>query len=174
MGRKVSEDLTLESATELVEKLQLDPASWKAYEYRTEAEKLAMGVVILNKVLNGKSLRTIEAETGIPKSTVSRYRDRALQTVAAPVADEARKVELERLDTLIEAVWATAASGDEKAIAAYLKLSDKRCALLGLNAPVKVEQTVTEISAQERELQDLIAQAERDDAMKLAKEIETL
>lgn len=160
--------ITLEEAQELVGKMD-SPASWRDYSKRTTSERMAYGIVILSRVMAGQSLRTIEKDLGIPRATVARYRDLALSSIATPMIEEARTLELERLDTLIEAVWSSAATGDEKAIASYIKLSDKRVALLGLNKPIQVESTVTEVTAQERELQMMLEQAERDALMEASK-----
>jgi len=167
------ETLTYEEATAEAAKLNYTPTEWKNYTVRTENERYILGVLILQKVLNGKSLRTIERDMGIPRATVARYRDKALTRIEAPIIEHARTVELDRLDMLIEAVWDNAMTGDKDAIASYVKLSDKRAALLGLNKPIEISQTVTEITPQERELQDLLAQAERDAKMEEAKLNET-
>lgn len=160
----MSEEITLAEAREIVDSME-SPAVWRSYSKRTEAERTAFGILILDRVMHGRSLRTIEQELGIPRATVARYRDLALSKVATPVVEEARKVELERIDALIDAIWDSAIAGDKDALNGYIKLSDKRAALLGLNKPIEVNQTVTEISKEEAELQAFLAQEERDNAM---------
>lgn len=161
-------ELTYPEAQALIDTLSLDADAWKSYKQRSESERLALGVVILQKVLNGKSLRTIEKELGVPRATVARYRDKALSSIAIPTVDAARKEELERLDLLVEAVWPLAETGDNTAIANYLKISERRAKLLGLDKPIEISSTIVEITAQERELAEMLAQAERDAKLKAA------
>jgi len=162
-------ELTYQDAQSIVDTLSLDPSAWTSYKQRSESERLALGVVILQKILKGKSLRTIEKELGIPRATVARYRDKALESIALPTVDAARKEEIERLDILMEAVWPSAETGDDKAIANYLKISERKAKLLGLDKPLEINSTVVEITAQERELQEMLAQAERDEKMAVEK-----
>lgn len=54
-------------------------------------------------------------------------------------ADVLRQEELQRLDRLQAGVWAAAAAGDTKAVDTALKIIDRRCKLLGLDAPQRVE-----------------------------------
>lgn len=161
----MSTDMTIEQAQAMLEDMDLNPDDWKAYAKRSEPEKLALGVFILHLTMQGKSLRKIESETGIPRMTVSRYRQKALESIALPTVTEARVLEIERLEALIEAVWDRALTGDEKAIASYVKLSDRMGKITGTDKPIQVESTVVEVTAQERELQQLLDQAERDAAM---------
>lgn len=157
-------ELTLAEAQSIVNALD-NPLEWRNYTKRSEPEKLALGVVILNRVMKGQTLRTIEAELNIPRATVARYRDKALDAIVLPTVDAARKEELDRLEKLMEAVWPTALTGDKDAIASYMKISERRAKLLGMDSPIQIESTVVEITAAERELQDMLAQADRDAKM---------
>lgn len=72
--------------------------------------------------------------------------------------DELREVELLRLDRLQAATWAQALTGDHKAIDQTLKIIDRRCKLLGLDAPERHEVvTIDWLDTQIRELQATIA-----------------
>lgn len=163
----MSNDLTVEQAKSMLDKMDLKPEDWKAYALRSEAEKLALGVYVIHLTMQGKSLRKIEEETGIPRMTVSRYRQKALESIALPTVTEARTLEIERLEALIEAVWPAALTGDKDAIASYVKLSDRMGKITGTDKPIQVESTVTEITKEEAELQAMIAQAERDAAVEM-------
>lgn len=159
--------LTTEEAAAIVAAIE-GSSEWREMERRTPQQRLALGVVIVSKIMKGKTLRALEAEMGIPYVTISRYRDLALNAIVLPTVESARAEEIARLDILIGAVWDMAETGDKDAIASYIKLSDKKAALLGLNKPIEINQTVTEVSAQEMELQQLIAQEARDNAMREA------
>jgi hypothetical protein len=75
--------------------------------------------------------------------TVARYVKQALDTMVPPAAEEARVAELARLDALAEAVADKVAPGDLKAVHTSLRISESRRRLLGLDAPTKVDATVT-------------------------------
>jgi hypothetical protein len=162
MSEKI--DFTVQDAEKLLNSLETS-VDWTAYNQRSEKERMILGLVILNRTLKGHSLRKIEKELGISRMTVSRYRDKALAAIELPTADAARKLEIERLEALIEAVWPAAVTGDKEAIASYMKISERMGKITGTDRPIEITQTVTEITAAERELQEMLAQAERDAKM---------
>ncbi len=57
-------------------------------------------------------------------------------------AEDVRKLEIERLDSLMRGAWARAQSGDDKSIRSVLGIMERRARLLGLDAPVKLDATV--------------------------------
>jgi hypothetical protein len=69
-----------------------------------------------------------------------------LNNERSEVAAEVRRIDLERLDALLDGVWAPAQAGDEKAIASVLAIMARRAKLLGLDAPVKQSVTVSAMS----------------------------
>lgn len=63
--------------------------------------------------------------------------------------EELREVELMRLDRLLASVWTAAIGGDNRAVETAIKVIDRRCKLLGLDAPVRAEvMTVDAIDAE--------------------------
>jgi hypothetical protein len=82
-----------------------------------------------------------------------------------PTVEEARREELERLEAIIVAIWPNVEAGDKDAIASYMKVSERKAKMLGWDKPIEISSTVVEITQQERELQDMLAQAERDQKM---------
>lgn len=161
--------LTFDEASKLIESLNLDQTEWRHWAKRTDGERLALGLVILQRHLKGKSMRTIESELGIPLATCQRYKERALASLQMPTVEEARREELERLEAIITAIWPSVESGDKDAIASYMKVSERKAKMLGWDKPIEINQTVTEISQQEMELKALLAQTERDMAIEEAK-----
>lgn len=90
--------------------------------------------------------------------------ERALQANLAEEsrqADLLRQVELQRLDRLQAAAWPAAAGGDLRAIDTVLKVIDRRCKLLGLDAPIRAE--VMTIDAIEANIAALTAQLAAND-----------
>lgn len=68
-------------------------------------------------------------------------------------ADVLRQEELDRLYRLQAGVWPAAAAGDPKAVQTVLNIIDRRCKLLGLDAPQRVE--VVTLDAIEQEIRRL-------------------
>lgn len=60
-------------------------------------------------------------------------------------SEEARTVELDRLDRLQRSHWNNAISGDVAATNVVLRIMDRRARLLGLDAPIKHDITVETI-----------------------------
>lgn len=72
------------------------------------------------------------------------YKDvqRELERVRAEVeetAQEIRQIELDRLDEMLKGLWIRARRGDEKAVDRVLKIIERRCKMLGIDAPDRVE-----------------------------------
>ncbi|MCX5066645.1 hypothetical protein OOJ91_12225 [Micromonospora lupini] len=88
---------------------------------------------------------------------------RALESNVAEMhrnADVLRQEELDRLNRLQAGLWPTAAAGDPKAVTAVLGIIDRRCKLLGLDAPVRHE--VVTLDAIDNAIQELAAELGRD------------
>lgn len=131
------------------------PAS-KAQRAKT-AERRAKAVAMR---LAGVDYETIAQRLGYA-SRGAAYTDidRALQARLVEQhqgADVLRQQELARLDRLQAAAWTAAASGDLKAIETVLKVVDRRCKLLGLDAPVRHE--VVTLDAIDAEIARLTAE----------------
>lgn len=81
---------------------------------------------------------------GITRQTAHKLVMAELRQIAAETAAEAdalRALEVERLDRLLQGLWARAQQGDLDAVDRALKISARRAALLGLDRPTKVAPT---------------------------------
>lgn len=113
--------------------------------------------------IGGLSFSAIGDKLGISKQAahtlvVNALRDTNAQT--AEVADELRRLELERLDTAQAAIWEAVLKGDVQAVDRFVRISKRRGELTGIDAPSKSEVKVTEAdidSAIEQELAKLAA-----------------
>jgi len=84
---------------------------------------------------------------------------RALTRIPAESVEEMRLLEGARLDAMTAAIWPTAVTGDEKAIALMLRIMERRAKLFGLDAPVRM-QTLVDVPYSgdvDQEVQRLIA-----------------
>jgi len=71
---------------------------------------------------------------------ISRELDRLNAELSQNTA-ETRRMELERLDSLMLGLWTKARQGNEGAVDRILKIMDRRARYLGLDAPTKVQFT---------------------------------
>lgn len=108
--------------------------------------------------LTGMSIRAIAAETGLSVGTVHSRIESEIAARVLPVADEVRKMELDRLDR-----WLTkldAQIQDDRSVArnveVAVKVAERRAKLLGIDAPEKIDATVYEVTQEDVALAELI------------------
>lgn len=90
----------------------------------------------------GKSYTDIAKELGYSSGSGAHNAvKKALRKTLKEPADELRKLENARLDAMLLALWPGIEKGDPKAIAAAVKISDRRAKLNGLDAPSGVDVT---------------------------------
>lgn len=98
-----------------------------------ELDERRKKVVALRK--RGASIPDIARTLDISTSTASNDLRAALSSVRDTTdAQDARTLELERLDRMLLAVYEDAIAGDDKKIATVLKLMERRARYLGLDA----------------------------------------
>lgn len=73
----------------------------------------------------------------------------ALRKTLQEPADEVRKMELERLDSMLEATWEFAMTGKPEAVDRVLKIMERRAKYLGLDAPKEINISYLKSRAQE-------------------------
>ena len=73
------------------------------------------------------ALRTVSSDINVELRKIARTRTER--------AEEARTLDLERLDRLIEMIWPIALSGELKAVDRILRILERRAALLGIDTP---------------------------------------
>lgn len=117
---------------------------------------------VMDLRLAGKSFTVIAAEVGYagPGSAYKALK-RAMQKTLQEPADELRRIEGERLDRLFEVAFAKATGSGERALVAIdrcLQIQARRAALLGLDAPVRIEEHVITEDAIDAEIRRLAEQ----------------
>lgn len=75
----------------------------------------------------------------VTESWARRLVVQALESSRPENVAQLRKLEQERLDRLIFAVWAKALRGDTQAVLSVLRIMERRAKLLGLDAPMKID-----------------------------------
>lgn len=102
-------------------------------------------ILALDLRISGLSFRAIGEKLGISHQQVFRDIENELARLADLRADKAetlRELELQRLDKIINSLDAWVASGNVGAVNAWIKASERRAKLLGLDAPTKVDAKV--------------------------------
>lgn len=92
----------------------------------------------------GSSYSAIGAKLEISAQRAQQLVAAALEATAAEIrtdGDALRALELERLDVAIRAIAEKVKGGDLRAIDRWLRISERRAKLLGLDAPTKVAPT---------------------------------
>jgi AraC-like DNA-binding protein len=96
----------------------------------------------LNARKAGKSYQEIAREVGYKSASGAHAAVRlALKKTLQEPADELRKLEIARLDAMLEAVWPQVEKGDARSVEVALKIEERRARLLGLDAPSEVDVT---------------------------------
>jgi len=68
----------------------------------------------------------------------------ALKLTLQEPADDLRKLELERIDAALSAIWTQVMKGNHGAVDRFIRLSERRARLIGLDAPQKIEANLSE------------------------------
>lgn len=85
---------------------------------------------------------------------------RALARIPRQQAEEARRQQEERLDTMLRSLWPAVLRGDQMAIHRALKVEERRARLLGLDAPTRITGVLT--SELDEEIRGLMEAFEAD------------
>lgn len=90
----------------------------------------------------GWTYQRIADHVGVTKATAYNRVQRALSAIPAEAVDEFRRLEMERLDTILAIAMDKALSNDKGALFAIdrvLAIQERRAKLMGLDAPVKTQ-----------------------------------
>ena len=98
----------------------------------------------LQRRIGGWTFQRIGDELGITRQSAHNLVITALKDLNEKVmesAAELQRLELERLDTMNNAIWGAVLKGDVGAIDRAIRIQARRAALLGLDAPKKTDVT---------------------------------
>lgn len=107
----------------------------EALKEKEVAEKQARALELRTM---GWHFTDIATELGlVDRSHARKYYMRAIKSITREPANHALTLELERLDKLMKVAMTAAENGDLEGVRAALKVSERRSAFLGLDAPKK-------------------------------------
>lgn len=87
----------------------------------------------------GLTLREVANELGVSVYTAWNDIQTAVRDIPKEEADLLRQQEADRLDALQHAIWEKAIAGDLHAIDRVLKIIERRCRLMGLDSPARID-----------------------------------
>jgi len=91
----------------------------------------------------GLTYSQIAERLEISETAASELIGRTLEHGNAPEVDELRALENARLDRSQASIWSRVLEGDTQAIDAFLRISQRRARLNGMDAPVRVDLSVS-------------------------------
>lgn len=105
----------------------------------------------------GATFQQIADQLGyVDKSHASQAVKRCLKKAAREATQEMFELELQRLEDLQVTYWVQARAGDKKAAELCLKIIDRRCKLLGLDAAIKIDHDLHVYSTREEMEAELV------------------
>jgi hypothetical protein len=107
----------------------------KAGPKLTRAEMVERDTKILQLMIGGASEYAIARQVGLTRARVNAILKREIargETHRELLRDEARAIQVGRLETLIRAVWPAAVGGDLRAIETARKVAEQEARLLGV------------------------------------------
>ena len=102
----------------------------------------------------------------LTRQTVSKRISHAVQTLGPRTVEEHREICKQRYEVAIQALAPGVEERDPESVRLWLDATAKYAKLVGAEAPVQVEAHVTVETEQEKQLRDLLAQAERDEKVR--------
>lgn len=126
-------------------------------ELRTPESESARRVEALSLRLAGLSFEQIGKRLGISSDGAEEMIHRSLSRAENRQVEAMRELEGQRLDRVQAAIWTEALNGDLKAVSAFLRLSERRARLYGLDAPTKIDLAVNVRQEMEQALTELEA-----------------
>lgn len=136
---------------------------------RTE-EQAILDTEALRLRSRGMTYQKIADSLGVTKATAYNRVQRALIAIPSEAVDEYRKIETERLDTMLERVMEKVTYDDGKsgflfAVDRALAIMDRRAKLLGLDKPIKHEViTMDYIQSEIMRLEAIVGEEDEDES----------
>jgi DNA-binding Lrp family transcriptional regulator len=132
----------------------------------TASEIEAQALRALELKVRGWSDIAIGEQLGLSRLTVSKRIKHAVATHGAPTVAEYRELGKQRYEALIRTALEKGKDNPLEAVRVAGDLNAKLMKLVGAEAPVRAEVEVTMVTEQEKQLRDLLAQAERDEKVR--------
>ena len=127
----------------------------RSLDEQRRAKQSARRTEALTLRLAGLSYEQIGTKLGIQEDSARDLVERTLSTAHNRAADSEREVENARLDRAQAAIWTRVLEGDLKAVDTFLRLSQRRARMNGLDAPTNINVSVNVRAEMEQALATL-------------------
>ena len=143
------------------------PTAGRAHAARNKPQVAEEQIRCYNLRLAGLSLDQIAKATGLSKGTVNNRINAEITGRVAPLADEVRQMQLDRLDSWLVKLTEQIKQGRSVArnVEVAIRVEERRSKLLGLDEAIKLDATVHEVSQQDLELEELLREAKAANAV---------
>jgi predicted DNA-binding protein (UPF0251 family) len=149
-------------ATQELEK----PTGKRNNGHYTATEIDAQAIEALRLKILGTRDVDIAAALGVARATVTKRLQHAIATHGQATVAEHREIAKQRLEVALLALGPGVERGDYEAVGKWVAATAAYAKLVGAEAPVQAEVHVTVETEQEKQLKDLLAQAERDEKVR--------
>lgn len=133
--------------------------------HRVPEAQAARRTRALSLRLAGMTWQVIADQLGVTVSTAQGIVRESLRNGENRNVEEMRATENARLDRAQSAIWGRVLQGDDKAVNTFLRISQQRAALNGLNAPSQMEISIgvrQEMEAALKEFEAVVLEGETD------------
>jgi len=142
------------------------PQTWSRGRHYSPSEIDAQANEALRLKILGRRDIDIAEHLGISRPTVRSRIRHAIATTGEQSVAEYREIAKQRFEVAVQALAPGVANGDPESIRLWLDATAKYAKLVGAEAPVQAQVEVTMVTEQEKQLRDLLAQAERDEKVR--------
>lgn len=152
--------------TQAVERHWIPNPGGKNGTHYTQQQIQAQAVEALRLKILGTRDHDIAETLGLSRATVAKRIAYAISELGQQTVAEYREIAKQRYEVAIQALTPGVAAQDPESIRLWLDATAKYAKLVGAEAPVQAQVEVTMVTEQEKQLRDLLAQAERDEKVR--------
>jgi hypothetical protein len=121
----------------------LEARRWKAWEARK----------------SGMTLVQVAETCGVSRNVATQDLGWCQKQLLDAPTEAARKLDLERLDRVINANWPQMEAGNDKSARVILRCLERRAQIYGYDAPKKIDATIQEVDPADLELRQIVNEA---------------
>lgn len=118
--------------------------------------------------LKGWTYRQIGDDLGVSHVTARKWVTEHLSTETLPLIEEVRKQEYDRMMKILDKLEDRAQDGDDKALGLMLKVSERLCKMLGVDAPQQIQVEKHEVTEVDVAIRELISRQKAQNELRLA------
>lgn len=163
-----NKEYTPEYISNLVEDMGLENPTSSGHKHTSRnnikrQQRTARNTQAVTLRLSGLTYAQIGERMGISTNSAQRMVTRTLQESQDAAVDNLRSIENARLDRAQAAIWKDVLDGDLQAVQTFLRISDRRAKMNGLDAPQKVDMNLNVKQEMEQaitELESVLIQGE--------------